>query len=67
MIIYIELNWYIVTNQYCALCNSFYYRYYERNKHSNTKLAQMIRAILAVRPVQPAVHDMFSNLFLLDA
>jgi len=25
MILYNELNWYIVTNQYCALCNSFYY------------------------------------------
>ena len=66
MIVYNELNWYIVTNQYCALCHSFYYIYFERNKH-NTKLAQMIRAILAVRPVQSAIHDMFSNLFLLDA
>ena len=41
MILYNELNWYIITNQTCALCNSFYYIYFDENKRSEREKNKM--------------------------
>jgi len=48
----------MITNQYCALCNSFYLIHLERNKHNNTKSTDAKSySSFVVRYMQSIVHD----------